>query len=575
MAGIIGDQIGFVIAGNTNPNLSTDLDNNTEAVFQNDLYDVDFQVPPWAYYGAWRVHTANNWGITGTLMLSFKDDYYNRIHILPTRIDLGTLASTVSRQISVWNAYTNQSATLNDVLIQNGTGISVVGDTLPYVFTPLQERIWEVRITPNGPPEINASILFDFANVADPLPVIIVGNRAVVLPAVPNVPVTERWRWLTDVHVSYDGTEQRVGLRDVPRRNLSTQLTFESDAEVREQYKTLFSAGGRLFVPYFQYATTIKQNSAAGATVLVFDTAYVDLRDDDYVLLLMENGAVLIQLDAIGASSATTKAPLSIDVPAGTRVIAVYPSILPNNLNLSRLAVNNYATMNLSSEAIYPRDIVRPGGAAGFNTLDGMFILERRPLADDDIDHVFDTGQVMLDAKTGLFDVDISWDFAKVESDLSFLIRRLGRYACQHRSGIDEMDYWRVFCDEMKGSLNNFLLSTYRPDQLLAAEVGVGASGLLLLGPTYVDNFWPALPYHYLALYTDAGIHYAKVTGASKNTEGNCSITFEPSLPSTPGWNVINQVSYLLKQRIADDEVEWSHYQLDSTIRFRTRTVKE
>lgn len=575
MAGITGYQIGFVISGNTNPNLSTDLDNNTEAVFQNDLYDVDFQVPPWAYYGQWRVHKANNWGIVGDLMLSFKDDYYNRIHILPTRIDLGTVANTVTRLISVWSAYTNISATLNDVLIQNGTGISVVGDTLPYVFTPLQERIWEVRITPNGPPEINASILFDFDIVTDPLPVVIIGNRAVVLPAVPNVPVKERWRWLTDVHISHDGTEQRVGLRDVPRRNLTTQLAFESDAEVREQYKTLFSAGGRLFVPYFQYATTTKQAALAGDTVLVFDTSYVDLRDEDYVLLLMEAGAVLVQLDAIGTSSATTKAPLSVAVPKGTRVIAIYPSILPNNLNLSRIAVNNYATMNLASEATFPRDVVRPGSTAGFNTLDGMFILERRPLADDDIDHVFDNGQIVMDSKTGLFDVVTDWDFAKVESDLSFLIRRLGRYACQHRSGVDEMDYWRVFCDEMKGSLNNFLLSTYRPDQLLAAEVGVGASGLLLLGPTYVDNFWPAIPYHYLALYTDAGIHYAKVTGASKNTEGNCSITFEPSLPSTAGWNVVNQVSYLLKQRIADDEVEWSHYQLDSTIRFRTRTVKE
>lgn len=576
MAGIIGYTVLTPLYGATNPNLSTDLDDNTEAHFNNDFWDLVFLPATAKRNGPAQIAAANNWGIIGTRLNSFKNDYYERIHILPNRIELGTVASTVVRQVSLWNAYNEQDATLNDILISNGAGITVVGEDTPNSFNPLQEKFYDIRISPNGPPEINAQVLFDFSDVNDPLPVVITGNRAVVLPAVPDVPVIERWKWLTDIQVSSDGTEQRIGLLNVPRRTQVTKLVFESEAELRDQYKTLFSASGRLFIPYFQYGTTTTAAAAAGDTVLLFDTSLVDLRDDDYVLLMGDNFATLIQLDAIGSTSASTKAPLSSAIPKGTKVIAIFASIIPNNLTLNRPAVNNYGTMSMSSSATYPRSShTRPGASATLSQLAGYYVLERRPLANDDIGYSFDTGQDILDAKTGLFDVITDWDFTKVETGFSFNIRRMGRYACTHRSGVDEMDYWRLFADEMKGSLNNFLLSTYRPDQLPAATVGVGANSMILLGPTYVDNFWPALAYHYIAINTAARIHYAEVTAANKNAEGNVSITFNPSLPSSAGWDQVKDVSYLLKQRITDDTIELEHYALDTILKFNARTVKE
>lgn len=575
MAGIVGSTITDIKYGNANPYLSTDLNNNTEALWQHDFWDVRFQSVT-ARYTIPRIGAANNWGIVGRRMISFKDDYYDRIHILPTRIELGTVASTITRQVSLWNAYSEVAATLDDINIANGAGITVVGDATPNTFNPLQEKFYDIRISPNGPPEINAQVLFDFTGVTDPLPVVLTGNRAVVLPAIPDVPVVERWKWMTDIQVSADGTEQRIGLLNVPRRSQVTKLIFESESELREQYKTLFNASGRLFIPYFQYATTITADAAANDTVLSFDTSLVDLRDDDYVLLMSGTTATLVQLSVIGTMSATTKAPLSNAVKKGTKVIAIFASIIPNNLTLNRPAINSYGTMSMSSQATYPRSShTRPGASATLRQLSGYYILERRPLANDDIKYSFDTGQDILDAKTGLFDVITDWDFTKVNSDFSFTIRRMGRYACTHRTGVDEMDYWRLFTDEIKGSLNSFLLSTYRPDQLPAAEVGLGANSMILLGPTYADNFWPALAYHFVAINTASGTHYAEVIAASKNAEGNVAITFDPSLPTSAGWTEVKDVSYLLKQRIADDTVELEHYALDTIIKFTARTVKE
>lgn len=579
MAGIVGSvTTGFqqFLFAVDNPYISIDVEGLTEDLFDPAAFDHPVGVAA-AFKDGSLISPANNYAIAaGNIGGAYFYDFYYRIHVNPIRMDLGTVANAVVRDVAVWNGYPDLGAAMDSVDVLNGQGISVTGPLAPLVMAPLQELVYSIRITPNGPPEINAQVQFDFSNVDDPAPVIIIGNRAVVLPAIPEVPVVERWRWLTDVHTSFDGTEQRVGLLSVPRRSQVTRLLFDDEAQLREQYKTLLSAAGRLFVPYFQYTAITTAPAVAGDSVLAFDTSAVDLRDDDYVLLMDNENARLVQLDAVGTTTATTRAPLSFDVAKGTKVIAIFASILPNELNLQRPHVNNYGTMTLTSSATYPRSQhQRPGSAATFNTLAGYFILERHPLANDDIDHSFDTGQEILDAKTGLFDVATDWDFTRVESTFEFKARRVGpSNICTGMTGPQEMDYWRLFGDEMKGSLDSFLLSTYRPDQVLSVPVGDAASSMIFVGPSYVDNFWPAIPYHYLAITTASGIHYAEVTGASKNVDNDSAVSISPALPAGAGWADVQQVSYLLKQRIVGDLIELEHFALETLIKFRARTIK-
>lgn len=574
MAGIVGALYGWAIYGSSNANLSTEFDELTEVVTDLAYYDSRLMFEVFRD-GDYRISASNSWGITGEALVSFKDDFYERIHIFPSKIDLGTIASTQSREISVWNAYTKLPATLDEITLSNGAGISVIGALTPVVFQPLQELFWTVRVTPNGPPQINASLFFDFTGVADPLAVPITGSRAVVMPIPPNPPVQEKWSWLTDVHVSVDGSEQRISLRANPRRRLSAEIVFGSEAELREQYKILLSAVGRLFIPYFQYSSTLIADALEGESVLVFDTGPADLRDLDYVLAIQPNNQqALIQLDAIGQSSATTQSPLSLDLPKGTRIVGVFPSILPNNLTLSRGAINT-GTMTLQSDASYPRPVVRPGNRVGITLFDGIPVLERRPLADSETNHEYDTGQTTGDAKTGLVDMSTDWDFTRVEQTYTFKANRVARNRCGWMTGTDEMDYWREFADTVHGSLNPFLLSSYRPDQVLAALPGAGASAAVFLGASYVENFWPTGVYGHLALTTAAGVHYAKVTAASKDEDGNSSVGFEPPLPGGAGWEDIQQVSYLQKLRIADDVVKLDHWPLDTMFTIRTRTTNE
>lgn len=574
MAGRLGHATGQFLSGNDNPYLSSEIDNLTEAVDSFD--DYQWRTTPYTLQITYRrPHAPLNRGIIGEVSNGFRQDFYERVHIFPSRISLGTVASEQTRQVSIWNAYTRQTAELQQINSVNAGGLILTGPVPPLAMSPLEELMWTLRITSDGSPQINAQFQFEFSNVPSPLPLVITGTRAALMPVVPEVPVTEVWEWLTDVHVAVEGSEQRVGLRRMPRRSLRTNLVFVSAAELREQYRTLLAVVGRLFIPYFQYATTLSQAALPGDQFLAFDVGMADVRDNDFVVISHSGGAQLLQLNEVGSAGATVFAPFAVEIPKGAIIAPAFASFVPNNINLQRAAMNEYGTLSLASEAIYPRSShQRPGSTATMTYLDGYPILERRPLANDMVPHSFDTGQQRGDSKTGLVDQYSYWDFTKVEQSLKFLVRRVGR-TCGHVTGVAEFDYWRRFCDEMRGSLNTFLLSTYRPDQIVYSGVAPGADSMVLFGPSYVDEFWPAAAYHYISITTAKGDHYAKVTGATKDSEDNSVIGFSPALPNIVGWDDIKNVSYLTKLRISDDEVELEHYPFETIFKLQVRTVKE
>lgn len=509
--------------------------------------------------------------------ISYFNDFYNRIHLVPDKIDLGQISSSQVRSFEVWNAYVNQSLTLTAVDETQAFGISLSGPgAFPFTFTPNLSTQWQATILASGPPAINAAFQFQFTGLTWTPTETIVGSRAIVQSNIPEVPVNETWEWLTDIKIAFDGSEQRIALRAVPRRSLDTTLKFESEDELREEYKILQSSIGHLFVPYFQYNTITTAAAAIGDTVLTFDTSCLDLRTNDYVLLLQTGGATLVQLNTVGISSATLSVPLTQAVAKGTIICAIYASVLPNNLALQRPAWNATGELKITSSAMYPRSShQRPGSTATLSQLDGYPILDRQPLADSDLEYAFDTGQTDLDAKTGLFDVDSQWNFTKSETSLQFRCRRLGINECSGLSGPEEMDYWRLFTDEMKGSQGTFLHSTYRGDQLLVGSVGSGASAMTLSGSSYNDIFFAIAPFAYLAIMTDAGIWYTKVQSVSKDGQGNSAVNFLPALPSTAGWTNIQTISYLLKLRLVNDQVQLNHDAFNTVFNFRVRTVDQ
>jgi hypothetical protein len=499
-------------------------------------------------------------------MRTFFQDYYYRIHIKPVQIDLGVVAAAQSRVISVWNAYPDQEATLG-AITSDQPGVEYTGAEPPYVFQELQQVTWDLVVTTAGPPEIDAHVLWDFTDVPDPAPVVVTGTRAIQFKYPPEVPVNEDWGWLTNVITAVDGTEQRAGLRGVPRMDMDLKVVLTDDSEIRDVQQMLFSAQNRLWLPWTQYATPVTVQANASTDILVLDTVLADVRVDEYLMLALGGtSTLLVQVAELVAGGVRLAAPLAVTVPAGTVAAPGAPSFVADTTTLRRYAVHDAAEISLRAQSSQTRtQWARPGNTIVLATFDGHTLLDKRPLANSLVPEAYVANTMRYDGEVGAVDIVTLWDYTKIAQQFEFLVQRV--------QDPEQMDYWKVFGDTMRGSLKNFLMPTWRPDLELLAPMGLAANSATFKGPQYADFFYKATTHRRLVFTTAGGVHYAKVTSAVKTAEGDSLVVFSPALPNDVAYTQTEMVSLLLSQRIDNDVIRLQHMPRETTLSFNTRTA--
>ena len=129
---------------------------------------------------------------------SYFDDYYNRIHIAPTTLALGNVASEQASTVNVWNAYLVPKMLQSIDGVQEGLTLSDQPKA-PLQFTALQERAWTVSILPDGPSTIDVNLTWQFGT--DQALLHITGTRIVAFGWLVDwsKPVIETLQWLTDI----------------------------------------------------------------------------------------------------------------------------------------------------------------------------------------------------------------------------------------------------------------------------------------------------------------------------------------------------------------------------------------
>lgn len=550
-----------------NSRISSDLDEYTPAQYAPIAYHFVEKYWSGGKYSAYRIAGSNLWPIVGMVQGSFFTDYYYRVHVSPLVLDLQTVASSQTRQFNVWNAWPDRNANLDDILVSNPVGIEISGQAVPYAMKPLKELTYDITVGTSGPPNINVEVQFDFGNVADPLPILITGTRAVKFDIVPEVPVNETWEWLSDLMVATDGTEQRIALRgEMPRVELNLKVKFDSVESIRRFYSDLASSVGRLWIPEYQYATRTTAASASGTLQLYFDNAQTDIRDGDYILVQTPLTAMLVEIDVLNASGALVTSALLADIPEGSLVMPGSAALIDNQTSLDRYAVHEAAETNLNCKMIRQRStLVRQGSAVTLPTFLTFPVVDRRPLADELVKDEVSTGQVSIDNQTGLPDIISRWDYSRIGGPRTFKVNRI--------KAPDEMDYWKTVLAYARGQARKFWMPTYRTDLALAVAPSDATGSYTLKGTEYVEKIWPIVTHRYIEIETAAGIHRATITGASA-FEGSTVIAFTPSIPSGAGYMDVKRISYLLPVRLNDDKVEWKHYGLESLLNISIRTAE-
>lgn len=253
-------------------------------------------------------------------------DWFNRIHLEFSVLDMGNLLSTQVVEFTIFSTYF-ETRTFNGYSATGDDGLALVLPELstPYPYAPWQERLHELTISVDGPPTIDASYVFDFDNRDYSMAVL--GRRVVSWFVPPNwqSPVTERIEFATNVITAYDGTEQRVALRGDAARWF-WEFRFDAHGRTaRVLENVLYAWGSRIWaLPLWPQGEPPTADVAAHDTVVNVPTADLDFHANGLAVLVnIEVPEIYeaIEIESLDATSLTAKRAVVGNWPASSTLV--------------------------------------------------------------------------------------------------------------------------------------------------------------------------------------------------------------------------------------------------------------
>lgn len=485
--------------------------------------------------------------LVGIVARSFKEDFYERIHIRPNHIDLGSSMSAQTREIEVWNAWFNSNP-LQAIESTKSDGMTLTGpEPIPTGFGALESRVYELSITPNGPPIIDASFLFEFVFGSAALRAI--GRRIVGWVFSPDwsQPVIERLEWLTQVMESHSGREQRVRLRTGARRTLEYSQLLGSHRERVRLENLLHAWQARVFgLPLWQEVQITNQAINAGATSILVNTYSLDFEVGALVGLVKGSDSEFAEITDIQAGLLSLKSPLEKSWPAGSKLLPVKPARLQNDLKLkyhSDAIVQTRSRFQLEEEWLVT-PIAEPLQYRGFP------VLMTASNWAEDLDAEHSRKLVELDYLTGRRALD---DLSGTGS-----VRRVHHWLLNGRDAIAEFRAWLA---ARAGKLKPFWLPSFQADLELTSPIGAFDSAITVDNRSFAANGGAGIGRQDIVIATTNGQHYLRrVTGVTALTDTTESVAIDSVLGVAILQTQIRYIAFMKLVRLDTDAVEIAHH---------------
>lgn len=485
--------------------------------------------------------------IGGHGSLSYADDYYDRIHLLPARIDLGNLVSTQVRQVQVWNAWRTQSRTLTELDAANAGDITVTSPgALPLTFAPLQLRSWQLSIANEGQPAIDATLTWLFSG-EPPLDVIVTANRitAWVYPPDWSDNISESLAWLTDVQPALAGTEVRQPCRDAPRRQWEFNvIAYGVDRQRMENM--LFDWTARTWaMPLFAEVNFLDAALPAGSSTIALDTSYLDFVAGGLAILWADTASYeVVQVADVAPGSITLALPTGNSWPAGTRLYPCRLAALTDAPSIPRKS-DRLIQGQVRFES---RDACDWPAIAPATTYLGYPVLDRSD-EPGDMDMSYPRIVEMLDDDLG---VPVPVD----SSNLPYPTQQHAwmLYGRAERAAQRSLLYW------LQGRAQALWVPSWSDDlEWLGTLASTGT--VLTIVNVGVARFLRQQPgrRHIRIELNDGTVFFRRITGSTEIDAGTEQLSIDSALglAVTPG--DVRQTNWMMLARLAADEVQIAH----------------
>lgn len=498
---------------------------------------------PAAGLGSWRaVPVATP---AGTDVAQFGGDFYGRIHLSESLIQLGNLIGRQVREVRVWNAFLVAQPLA--AIGESGTdGITITGDPAPVVFTPLQERTYSIEIDTEGAPTIDAVFVWDFA--PHDVTLRITGARVTAWTFAPDwsASVLERLEWKTDVLRSFDGSEQRRALRLAPRK------AYEFDAfflgrERRLAETIAFGWGGRVWaLPVWPDGVDTAADVASGALFVACETEGLDFAPGAFAIFLRDAFASeVVEIAEVVPSGLHLARPTRSAWPSPSRLYPARTARLRDQIRFSRWDFDTSAA-RVAFELAEPVDF-EP--ALPTTTHRGLPVLERRP----DWQGGF---ELELQRKLAEIDNGIGPTAVDDEGEIAFPLQRMG-WTLTSRA---DRAVFRAMLYALKGRRGSLWVPAWERDLVPVATIVSSAASIDVDFCAYATQIAQAPGRRDVRIeLVDGTVFYRRITGSLQLDDNVERLQLDTPLGRTIAPGEVLSVSFMALCRLESDAVELAH----------------
>lgn len=357
--------------------------------------------------------------------------------------------------------------------------------------------------------------------------------------------VQEAWQWQTDVLTARRGDENRLSLQPAPDVTQTISINpINQTTRGRFWINLAQDLDGPATYPLFGWGAAVSAPAGPTDTVVQCDTLAMSLNNEDYVVFLNPESGDLVQRQATSRTdtSVTLTSPLGRDIDTQWVAYKGMRALLGNENRISMRSVTGRLTLPMSSfEWPY---VQRSSASVSLTLFNGTPILEREAL--QGLEENLEWPRDLTDFGLGRYNVFSRRRVVRVNRRrVTFLVNRLDT---------DDVDYWRLFLDTVRGSWRVFLVSTQLADIQLLTGLVQGGTTLTATDSNLGDLFLTHRSFaSFEILYDDGTTSRHAAIGVVGNV-----VTFSPALPNDPKVANVSRISYLLRARMAD-RLQWVH----------------
>lgn len=476
-------------------------------------------------------------------------DWFDIIHVIPRRIDLGNILGTIQIEVELFNAFRDTNRSLDAFVNNAGDGVTFLNlPGLPTTINALDGLVLTLEVTTSGPPEIDGTLDFQFDIYDAAIP--ITGSRIVLFPFRPEAPVEETLEFLTDILLHLDGTEQRIALRLSPRQLFRHEVVVEDGYERAYLDNLLFDWQSRVFgLPIWHEPSFSTGSISSGATsVQVDDTRYGDFRVGGLAIVYQDEQTFdTLQVTSITDTLITFASPVTNDYPADTEIMPVRTAVLESNLRGERPPVN-MAERRLEWTVIDNENDI--ADASAWPTFNGkVFLNDPNFLPSGRLREGSQRRIIIFDGETGPRGQISTWTRSKRSHSKGFATK-------------DRQTLWEVrqLLHALSGPQTSFHLPTFSDEMRVVSTISNGSTVAEVENRGYARFVQSRSPRNVLRLELfDGTVIIRTITNAAEVSPTVEQLTIDTGWPQDIEPEEIRRIDIIEKVRIASDRVKITH----------------